>query len=352
MNHFPPGRYTSYTESDFIADTFFQEWVTGNNSEYNQFWSDFQNNHPDKREAIENARLFLERLRFQEHLPTEAQIESRYREHLTQIKEIEKAPVFRLNKISAKSWIGIAASFAALISLSILFFQVNKHRTEQVSVTSAFGEIKKVMLPDSSFIVLNGNSKIRFNWHKGENKPREVWLEGEAFFDVRHLNRDKENIKANEKFLVHGTGFTIEVLGTEFDVRQRRNKTEVVLQNGKIKFSLVDSSAHEIIMRPGDLIAFDNTTKKIHRSATIPANYVAWKEKRLVLDNPTLEEIANYLEDNYGKKIVIENAEMKRDKIEGPILIDNLDDALFIISTVLNTRIQYNDSTHIVISSK
>lgn len=352
MSDFSSGKYRSYTESDFISDIFFQEWVTSNNTEYNKFWSDFQKNNPDKREAIENARLFLEHLRFEEHLPTEAQIESHYEQHLQQVKQREKASVFRLDRISGRSWVGIAASFAALVFLSILFFQVNRNRIEQVSIASGFGEIKKVLLPDSSIIVLNGNSQIRFNRHKGENKPREVWLEGEAFFDVKHLNRDKENIQANEKFLVHGKGFTIEVLGTEFDVRQRRNKTEVVLQSGKIKLSLDDSSQPPIIMLPGSLTLYDNTTKKIQRSATIPANYVAWKEKKLILDNPTLEEIVHYLEDNYGKKIVIEDTTISCRKIEGPILIDNLDDALFIISTVLNTKIEQEDSTRIIISPK
>ncbi len=352
MNDFSPGKYKPYTESDFITDIFFQEWVTGNNTEYNKFWSDFQKNNPDKREAIENARLFLEQLHFEEHLPTEAQIESRYEEHLKQLKEREKSYVFQLERISVKSWIGIAASFAALVFLSILFFQVNRNRIEQVSIASGFGEIKKVLLPDSTIIVLNGNSQIRFNPHRGEDKPREVWLEGEAFFDVKHLNRDKENIQANERFLVHGKGFTIEVLGTEFDVRQRRNKTEVVLQTGKIKLSLDDNSQPPIIMLPGDLTLYDNATKKIQRSATIPTNYVAWKEKKLILDNPTLEEIAHYLEDNYGKKILIEDTAISRRKIAGPILIDNLSDALFIISTVLNTKIEQEDSTRIIISPK
>ena len=97
-------------------------------------------------------------------------------------------------------------------------------------------------------------------------------------------------------------------------------------------------------MMPGDMVTYNPAAKKFVETTTIPEDYTAWKEKKLMLNDPTLAQIINYLEDNYGKKIIVEDTALEKRKIEGPILLNNLDDALFIISTVLNTDIEQKDS--------
>lgn len=214
-----------------------------------------------------------------------------------------------------------------------------------MAIATQYGEIKKVLLPDSSTIVLNANSHILFSKNWSADQPREIWLDGEAFFDIKHLNTNPNIIQPNERFIVHGKDITVEVLGTAFDVRQRRGATEVVLQSGKIKLTLKDNAKSSTIMLPGDMFTYHPATNKIIRTTTEPQNYTAWKEKKLMLNNPTLSQIINYLEDNFGKEITVTDPALKKRKIEGPILLNNLDDALFIISTVLNTDIEKTDST-------
>lgn len=335
--------YIHYTEADFMADPYFQEWIITASEEQEHFWREFLLLYPFKKEAVEQARDFLMHLKFKEHLPSDSQIEQRFIEHLQQVNEEEAVPVINIKRKKIQRLALIAACIGGLIVIaSLLLF--NHSKPTWVAISTRYGEIKKVQLPDSSTIVLNAHSQIKFRGKWQKDQPREIWLDGEAFFNVTHLNRTPWNIKNGERFIVHGNDITVEVLGTSFNVRQRRGTTEVVLQSGKIALTLQDSTTRKITMTPGDLVAYNTTTKRTVLAKTIPQNYTAWKENKLLLNNPTLGEVCHYLEDNFGKKIILQDEKLANKKIEGPILMDNLDDALFIISTVLNVNIEKKDS--------
>jgi len=340
MDNFFDTNYQEFTESDFISDPFFQDWVLHPATEKERFWKNFLLAHPQKKEAIENARLLLKNINFKEDVPDEGRVTSLFKAHLETIESLRKAKVVRFNSTVWKRMGRIAAIFGGLVLLAALLFLMNRKPYDSVIATS-YGELKEVMLPDSTRVVLNAHSKIRYSKKWTADKPREIWLDGEAFFDVKRLSKNAASIRQNERFVVYGDDVTVEVLGTSFNIRQRRGKTEVVLQSGRIKLQV---NKEEIIMQPGDWIAYNGEDKNITRSVTVPENYAAWKEKKLLLNDPTVEQIIQYLEDTYGKKIVLEMPELRTKKIEGPILLNNLDDALFVISTVLNVKVEEKDS--------
>jgi transmembrane sensor len=236
----------------------------------------------------------------------------------------------------------VAAIFIFFIGIGGAVYYYLQNETNHI--ISEYGNIKKVSLPDSSIIVLNGNSDISFRKHWNKNKLREIWLEGEAFFNVKHLDTDN-HITENERFLVHVKDVVVEVLGTSFDIRSRRNKTEIVLQNGKIKLSFPDKKRQDIIMTPSEIISIaENSPTNITRSTIKAEQFSSWTQKKLELTNASLEEIIQYLEDNYGKKIILDDSSLKNRKIEGTILIDNLDDALFVLSKILKVKVIKNDA--------
>jgi transmembrane sensor len=343
-------KYAHFSESDFINDPYFQDWIISSRTETEHFWTEFLTAHPQKKETIEAARRFLQAVRFEEEVPDDNHIHERYLQHLEQVRTKKQAKILWFNVRAIRKLAAVAALVAGIFVAASIVLKTINARVERVIVATKFGEIKKVLLPDGSNILLNGHSTVRFTNNWNSKVPREIWVKGEAFLDVKHLNENTGDIKPFERFLVHGEGFTIEVLGTSFDIRQRRGKTEVVLETGKIKLILKDTSM-PIIMVPGDVVSYSHATKSFMKSTTIARNYSAWKERKLLLTDPTLEEIKNYLEDNYGKKIVIENNAIRNKKIEGIIELNNLDDALFIISTVLNARIERKNG-EILINSK
>jgi len=339
--------YTNFNVLDFISDENFQNWVIQPNENSNDFWSRWLKKNPEKSKIVNKARSVLLNIKFKEDFPEDEDVEFALQKLLVRIQTSNEADSTRRIYSFGNKLRKIAAIFIGLIIISASLFYYN-WRFAKITQSTQYGEIKTIILPDSSKVILNGHSTITYLKHWFKHQAREVTLEGEGFFDVNHLNKNIDTILPNERFFVHGKDITIEVLGTAFDIRQRRGETEVVLQRGRIKLSVRDSSKTKIIMTAGEIFTYDPTAKKMIQAMTIPENYSAWKEKKLILNHPTLEQIANYLEDNYGKKIIIEDASLKERKIEGPILLNNLDDALFIISTVLNTNVQRKDSVILI----
>ena len=346
MDRFSPTNFLHFEEDDFTMHPFFQDWVLQEDEDSALFWHAFVEQHPHKKKAVDNARALLLQLRFKEHALPDEEVNRHFIQHLASIELLGKPRQNKLRNTFTGRWM-VAAVFAGLLASPLFYFYRSVNKPEQQLAASRYGEIKTILLPDSSAITLNAHSSIRFSTTWSKQAAREVWLEGEAFFAVKHTNDQG----AYEHFLVHGNNFTVEVLGTRFNIRQRRGVAEIVLQTGSIRLQLYNPVHTSILMKPGEQVTYQPETNRLERKVTQPQDYLAWKENKLVLNNPTLEEITHYLEDNYGKKIVIADASIKNKKIEGPILLNNLDDALFIITTVLNTRIQKKDNT-IIISAR
>jgi transmembrane sensor len=337
-----PNNYASYTETELIQDSFFQDWLLQPTPEKEAFWQSFLLQHPAKKVAVENAVTFYKHLKFKEQLPDDEYINQQFLLHLEQVNGLTEAPVVPIKTTWFAGWIKIAVFIGGVVGLVtiLLLLQPNK---ESVVVSTNYGQLKKVLLPDSTQIVLNANSQLTYNKSWSKKEAREVWLKGEAFFDVTHLNNNTA-VKPHERFTVHTKDLLVEVLGTRFNIRLRRGNTEVVLQSGRVKVTLLNEANKQVVMKPGELLLYNTQTKTIETTTTLPDEYTAWKEGKLVLQNPTLEEIAIYLEDYYGKKIIIKDVKLNKKKIEGPIILNNLDDALFVISTVLNTDVNKEDS--------
>jgi transmembrane sensor len=348
--------YSGFNEEDFVCDPLFQDWVMMPTEEKESFWRSFLHQFPEKKETVDKARAVLSNISFIEHVPGDDRAQRSFERHLAVIQDTGTGKVVRMKPVGNRmiKILKVAALFGGVVLavyLAVSLFS-NKGGAEKMALQTEYGKQKQVLLPDSTAIVLNANSRIEYSkdWDKG--KKREVWLEGEAFFDVRHLNRDTMQVVPFEQFVVHTKHMDVEVLGTSFNIRQRRGKTEIVLQTGRIKIKFKDNSSGDIVMSPGDIVTYDSASNDISRSTAVPENYTAWKEKKLILNNPEVNEIIAYLEDNFGKKIVLRNADLGERKIEGPILLNNLDDALFILSIVLKADVIHKDSSTVIIQPR
>lgn len=335
-------QYADFGVQDFIQDPFFQDSIIHHSDNKNAFWQEFLTVYTGQRETLEKAGEFLKALSFKEERPEEAQIELMLNKHLQQVGQWKEHQVVRMQNL--RRWLRVAAIFGGVIlCTAVLYLRRELTITEQ----TAFGKLKMLMLPDSSEVVLNAHSKLEYKTWERE-KVREVWLEGEAFFQVKHRNQNPSDVHQSEKFLLHTKDILIEVLGTSFDVRQRRQKTEVVLQTGSIKISFANDEHPSIFMKPGDVVTYDAVSKQLTQSTTVAENYSSWKEKKLMLLDPSVNEIIRYLEDNFGKKIELQSPQLGESKIEGPILLNNLDDALFVLSTVLKVEITEKNNMYFI----
>ena len=202
-----------------------------------------------------------------------------------------------------------AAVFIGLALLGMSYFVYESFNTDVLEVKTTFGEIQTITLPDGSTVTLNANSSIAYPEVWNEYEDRQVWLDGEAFFSVVHTTQD-------QRFQVITQSMKIEVLGTEFNVINRERNTEVVLVSGKVKLDIKRPENNEkLYMAPGELVSYSVAENKISQEIVKPDHYASWRNHRLLVDNISLEEIVQSLEEFYGFDIIIVDESLKEKKL-------------------------------------
>lgn len=155
-------------------------------------------------------------------------------------------------------------------------------------------QIKKVMLPDGTQVMLNSRSKLRYP-EKFDSRTREVYLQGEAYLEVAH-NKEKP-------FIVHANDFNIQVLGTKFNVNSyNRESAFVALVDGSVQVT-TDKNLNKVMMKPNNLLRLrdGNIDELVHTQAT---DYISWLDKKLKLNGDKIDRIMTNLANYYDLEIV------------------------------------------------
>jgi transmembrane sensor len=264
-----------------------------------------------------------------------------------------------------------AASVAFIVVLiGILFFARYEYNTEKDKVTYTetiipLGQKGQVLLGDGTRIALNSGSKIKYPSNFNSDK-REVYVEGEAYFDVAH--------DETKPFLVHSGKLTVKVLGTSFNIKSYpgEDRIETTLVSGSVKiFQEIGKQEREITtLKPNEQAIYNTEDGKITvkqlRSATDEKltstkqdeqanmqkekvlqieSVILWKEQKLIFENETLEEMARKLTRWYGKNIHIEDESLKRNRYSGKFIYN---ETIYQVLEVLSitTEIQYSEKNH------
>ncbi|GAB3412535.1 FecR family protein [Niabella aquatica] len=192
-------------------------------------------------------------------------------------------------------------------------------------VATEKGSKSKVMLPDSTLVVLNSDSRLTYD-NRFNQRTREVRLTGEAFFDVKH---DSE-----KPFIVHIEKTDIKVLGTAFNVRNypQEDLMETSLIRGKIELTFDDEKNNRVILNASEKIVISksglskNTKEKpmngeedifkltriALKDSTIAE--LAWLDNKFSFVNKPLSQIAKELEREFKTTIIFGNEAVKNYK--------------------------------------
>ncbi|MCF0054245.1 FecR family protein [Dyadobacter sp. CY356] len=330
--------YLLFEPEDFALDEFFCRWVLEPTPESEIFWRDWLNDFPGKNKEIEIARqLVLVATCDDEISPSQLTIDKIWEGiqngKQTKVKDFQ----------NIRFWMKLAA---AITILCLAFAGYFYKRVQNHTYRTAFGESRRLSLPDGSLVTLNANSRLRISNRWGMAKEREVWIEGEAFFSVNKLKRSGVPVK----FVVHTPDLDVEVKGTEFNVNTRKNQTQVVLSEGSINLHLWGiEKKNEIRMKPGDLVDFSQNNKKLlvrHLKDASPV--FSWKNNRWTLNDTSLEEISSLIRETYGVTVTIEEDSLRRKKICGIVPTDNMDDLLSSLESILPITILHYENQLII----
>lgn len=263
-------------------------------------------------EAIENED-FLNQLKEGEKKALQykmhASIQDTIRQKEKEITEKQKSvqiPLFRKN-----ATVYLAAASVLLLIISTFLF--SKLTSPSTTVKTAYGKSLEITLPDQSTVILNGNSSLTYSKNWEDNNPRNVWLEGEAYFHVVHTVN-------HSAFTVHSGEIKVKVLGTKFNVNNRRGITEVVLSEGKVK---LENDNTIYTMKPNEMIRYSKAEHRFELEAVNASEKTSWKESMLIFEDESIHAIAEKLEDNYGLKIIFQNEVLENETFSGSVPTDS-----------------------------
>ena len=232
-----------------------------------------------------------------------------------------------------------------LVVLGGIWWALSKNDKEAITtIATNYGETKSIVLPDSSMVTLNAKSSIRIPQTWRATAPREVWLEGEAYFKVQ------KKPATHQKFIVHTKDVNVEVLGTEFNVRDKDSNTQVLLTTGKVKLSVNDNQNEPVIMKPNQLTVYHPHNKKLLISEVNPETYIAWIQHKLIFEKLPVQEICKNIEHFFGTPITIEDAAIARKELTGKLELKNEETVMQTLSLLLGTPIKKTNNRFIIYS--
>jgi len=223
-------------------------------------------------------------------------------------------------------------------------------KIEQSVVTGAvnqiilpYGKRSRVKLSDGTVVWLNSGSKLAYAPVFTE-KVRQLYLEGEAFFDVA-----KDPVKP---FIVHTKAFDIQVVGTRFNVQSYSDDNEynTVVINGKVSVNAIGQSTQDrIFLEPGQkaFLSMGETDLKV-----IPVEnsikYIDWINGYYSFDNESLSNVLKKISRYYNINIELQS---RRDitKITGKLdLKEDPEQVLNGIAIISGTKLYWEDETLII----
>jgi ferric-dicitrate binding protein FerR (iron transport regulator) len=338
--------YALFSLADFLDDDFFIQSVLRDDAENRSFWNSFLLRYPEKESIVTQAAAIVKGAVRQERFTNDFRKDVLW----TRINEtIEHQAVLNLKR-SIPLYMKIAAAAAFILACTGVFWWSTGH--DMNTVTTAYNEVTTITLPDRSIVALNGNSTLRYQKNPGGEFPREVWLSGEAYFNVSHLNKNPATIKAGDRFIVHTGNVDIEVLGTSFNVRNRKDQTNITLITGKVKVLLEKSiNKDDLIMLPGDYLEFNNKRLISKKKLQNPQQISAWIKHEYIFTNATLGDIMKTLSDDYGYIIDVKDTLLLKLKIEGEISVASIEELLSTVSATLNLHVE-EKNRHILVTAK
>lgn len=231
---------------------------------------------------------------------------------------------------------------AAMIALCLLTgLYAGKQYLLYQTIETAFGETRRLTLPDGSRVTLNAHSTLRLPRFGFGEKTRAVFLTGEAAFSIQHT-------PTHQRFVVHtNRGIDVVVLGTEFNVYNRPTGTRVVLSKGAIQLSYAQASkvVRQFRLKPGDLVTVDPSGQLTKSHTEQPDISTAWCDNRFVFNSTTVREIADLLRDTYDLRVVLKSQDLGKRTVSGSFEARNADEFLQVVAGLLEINYKQHGNT-------
>ena len=200
----------------------------------------------------------------------------------------------------------------------------NNIPVEQVELTTAYGLVSKVTLPDGSEVWLNSGSSISYP-KRFTNKKRNVQLTGEAYFKVT-------SDKSNRFDVITPNGLQVSAYGTEFNVKayEDEDKIEATLAKGCVDVSEIGQPISRTL-HPGEQVVYYKNTNRIEVEKVNLAVETSWKDGKMIFRRANMNEIVQRLARHFNVEIKLEGEELYDYKYSATFTTETLHEVLLLL---------------------
>jgi ferric-dicitrate binding protein FerR (iron transport regulator) len=195
------------------------------------------------------------------------------------------------------------------------------------------GEQTSVTLADSSDVTLNHTSALVVS-PRGDDRARRVTLAGEAFFHVR---------RNGTPFIVSTDVGSVEVLGTEFNVRVRDDRLEVGVVSGSVRVTVRHEGRDtSTLLKAGTLLSWARGERPGVPDPLLFAEYPGWLHRKLLFQRASVPSIAREIEMRFDVTVSVQNPRLLRETISGALDATSADGALQTLAHLTGARVRHD----------
>jgi ferric-dicitrate binding protein FerR (iron transport regulator) len=205
-------------------------------------------------------------------------------------------------------------------------FQIHSPKQEFQLASTGYGQRSRITLPDSTAIILNANSTLRYPTVWTATTPRQFELKGEAYFEVSSRPEGPQH-----DLVVHTADGAVQVIGTRFVVYDRGQGTRVVVEEGGVEVAVADTISlsnipvAEVQLAPGSMLQFRKGSRLLHPQQVKVGLHTTWWRDHLILEDTPFEQVIHRLEETYGIEVRVKDKLLLRRTLSGSIENRDLD---------------------------
>ncbi|HPN34591.1 MAG TPA: FecR domain-containing protein [bacterium] len=235
------------------------------------------------------------------------------------------------------------ASIFLVLSVAAWSFKFFRHhliapQPDYQVITVENGQRTHLNLSDGTHIVLDAGSTLRYP--QRFYNLREVFLQGEAYFEVAH--------NQHKPFCVHANHATIRVLGTRFNVRAWKENpaVAVTVAEGRVALSSSNEAAQKAVVIPKGY--FSSLTEEGTPTTPVAVDvesHLRWRYNEIRFKDASVEEVMAQLQRWYDYQFDVDDRSVLKQRMTVHIQMTNIDDVLELISILTDTKITKDGKT-------
>jgi transmembrane sensor len=223
-------------------------------------------------------------------------------------------------------WLKIAAAILIFTCCGIFYFYQRNFKDIEVATNK---DVKVDTLSDGSIVTLNKATLLKYPVRFAGKQRNVILTHGEAFFNVAK--------NKSMPFIISTGGTTIRVVGTSFNVKNKADTVEVIVETGMV---LVTQNGTTVSLKPGEKVLVNHGSAVFTKEKNPDRLYNYYRSKEFVANNTPLWRMVQVLNEAYESKIIIGRKELNELPLNTTFKDESLDDILVIISRTFGTTVE------------